>query len=86
MSRLKVAEYQSAKPKIQEDSMDELIKMVSSKVGISEAQAKEAVEIVIGFLKDKLPSPVAGQIDAVLEGDMDVGGVAGKLGGMFGKK
>lgn len=66
--------------------MDELIKMVSSKVGISEAQAKEAVEIVIGFLKDKLPSPVAGQIDAVLEGDMDVGGVAGKLGGMFGKK
>jgi uncharacterized protein (DUF2267 family) len=83
---LKVAEYQSAKPKIQEDSMDELIKMVSSKVGISEAQAKEAVEIVIGFLKDKLPSPVAGQIDAVLEGDMDVGGVAGKLGGMFGKK
>jgi uncharacterized protein (DUF2267 family) len=86
VSRLKVAEYQSAKPKIQEDSMDELIKMVSSKVGISEAQAKEAVEIVIGFLKDKLPSPVAGQIDAVLEGDMDVGGVAGKLGGMFGKK
>ena len=66
--------------------MDELIKIVSSKVGISEAQAKEAVEIVLGYLKDKLPSPVAGQIDAVLEGDMDVGGVAGTLGGLLGKK
>jgi uncharacterized protein (DUF2267 family) len=66
--------------------MDELIKMVSSKTGISEAQAKEAIEIVLGFLKDKLPSPVAGQIDAVLKGDMDVGGVAGTLGGLFSKK
>jgi uncharacterized protein (DUF2267 family) len=64
--------------------MDELIKLVSTKVGISEAQAKEAVEAVLGFLKDKLPAPVAGQIDALLKGDM--GDVAGMLGGMFGKK
>jgi uncharacterized protein (DUF2267 family) len=64
--------------------MDELIKMVSSKAGITEAQAKEAVETVLGFLKDKLPPPVAGQVDAVLKGDL--GGVAGALGGLFGKK
>jgi uncharacterized protein (DUF2267 family) len=64
--------------------MDELIKMVSSKAGISEAQAKEAVETVLGFLKDKLPAPVAGQIDALLKGDL--GGVTGALGGLFGKK
>jgi hypothetical protein len=63
--------------------MDELIKMVSTKAGISEAQAKEAVETVLGFLKDNLPSPVAGQIDAVLKGDL--GDVAGKLGGLLGK-
>jgi hypothetical protein len=68
----------------EEDSMDELIKMVSSKVGISEAQAKEAVETVLGFLKEKLPAPVAGQIDAVLEGDL--GGLADMVGGLFGKK
>jgi uncharacterized protein (DUF2267 family) len=64
--------------------MDELIKMVSSKAGITEAQAKEAVETVLGFLKDKLPPPVAGQVDAVLKGDL--GSVAGALGGLFGKK
>lgn len=67
--------------------MDELIKTVSSKVGISEAQAKEAVEMVLAFLKDKLPAPIAGQIDAVLEGDLsglDVDGLVGTLGGLLG--
>lgn len=64
--------------------MDELIKMVSNKAGISEAQAKQAVETVLGFLKDKLPPPVASQIDAALKGDL--GGMGGALGGLFGKK
>jgi uncharacterized protein (DUF2267 family) len=64
--------------------MDELTKLVANKAGISEAQAKKAVETVLGFLKDKLPPPVAGQVEAVLKGD--AGGVAGKLGGLFGKK
>lgn len=59
--------------------MDELVKMVADRVGISEAQAKQAVEMVISFLKDKLPEPIAGQLDAVLEGD-----VAGGLGKLFG--
>jgi len=64
--------------------MDGLIKLVTSKAGISEAQAKKAVDTVLGFLKDKLPSPVAGQVEAVLKGDE--GDVAGKVGGLFGKK
>jgi uncharacterized protein (DUF2267 family) len=68
----------------QEDSMDELIKLVTSKAGISEAQAKDAIETVLGFLKDKLPAPVAGQVEAVLKGDL--GAAAGALGGLFGKK
>jgi hypothetical protein len=66
--------------------MDELVKMVSGKVGIPEAQAKQAVEIVIGFLKDKLPEPISGQVDAALEGDL--GGLDDLLGGvgkLFGK-
>jgi uncharacterized protein (DUF2267 family) len=68
--------------------MDELIKLVTQKVGISEAQAKQAVETVLGFLKDKLPAPVAGQIEGVLGGGEmpDVGGIGKKLGGLFGKK
>ena len=71
--------------------MDELVNLVSKKTGIPKAQAKVAVEIVIGFLKDKLPAPIAGQLDSVISGgggmDMDkLGDVAKGLGGMFGKK
>ncbi len=70
--------------------MDELVKMVADKVGISEAQAKQAVEIVLSFLKDRLPDSMAGQLDAVVDGDLsglgDLGDLAGGLGGMFGKK
>jgi hypothetical protein len=65
--------------------MDELIKLVSKKSGISEAQAKAAVDTVIGFLKQKLPAPIASQIDGVLGGSVP-GDVAKGLGGLFGKK
>ena len=65
--------------------MDELVKMVADKVGISEAQAKQAVEMVMSFLKDKLPEPIAGQLDAALEGDVSgLGDLAGGLGKLFG--
>ena len=73
--------------------MEELIKLVSQKVGISEAQARTAVETVAGFLKAKLPGPLAGQVDSALGmaggalGNVDLGGLAsGALGGIFGKK
>lgn len=48
--------------------MDELIKLVMQKTGLPEAQAKQAVETVIGYLKQKLPAPIAGQVDAILGG------------------
>jgi len=72
--------------------MEELIKLVSGKVGIPEAQARVAVETVVGFLKSKLPAPLAGQVDSALGavggglGNLDVGNIASSLGGMFGKK
>ncbi|MCX6030796.1 MAG: hypothetical protein NT169_16060 [Chloroflexi bacterium] len=70
--------------------MDELIKLVVQKTGISNEQARMAVDTVIGFLKSKLPAPIAGQLDGVLAGSGDamknLGGLAGGLGGMFGKK
>jgi hypothetical protein len=73
--------------------MDELIKLVSKKVKIPEAQARQAVETVLGFLKDKLPAPIAAQIDGVLGGKKkdpgDVGkttDVLGDLGGLLGGK
>ena len=65
--------------------MDELVKMVAEKVGITETQAKQAVETVLGFLKDKLPEPIAGQLDAVLEGDASgLGDLLGGFGKLFG--
>ena len=68
--------------------MDELVKMVAEKVGITETQAKQAVETVLGFLKDKLPAPVASQVESALTGGEmpDVGGLGKKLGGILGKK
>ncbi len=74
--------------------MDDLIKQVTERTGISEAQARSAVETVVGFLKDRLPAPIAGQLDGVIGGAGGaVGGLAdtagdvlGGLGGMFGGK
>jgi uncharacterized protein (DUF2267 family) len=68
--------------------MDQLVKLVSEKVGISEKQAKTAVEVVINFLKDKLPPQASGIIDKALsdEGGVDLGGAADMLGGFLKKK
>ncbi len=46
--------------------MNELTNLVLQKTGLSEEMAKTAVETVIGFLKEKLPSPIAGQIENLL--------------------
>lgn len=69
--------------------MDELIKLVVKKAGISEAQAQSAVDTVINYLKDKLPAPIAGQIDGFLNGEGSSGAVEDigqGLGGLLGKK
>ena len=57
--------------------MDELVKRISEKTGISEDQARSAVNVVSNFLKEKLPAPIAGQVDNVLSG---AGGMTDKLG------
>ena len=62
------------------------------KTGISQENAQKAAQTAIDFLKTKLPAPVAGQVDAVLAGDMSgIAGQAGemlkgKLGGAFGEQ
>jgi hypothetical protein len=70
--------------------MDELIKRIIEKTGVSEDQARTAVTTVTGFLKEKLPAPIAGQVDNAISGAggavMDkAGDIASKVGGMFGK-
>ncbi|MGD8491471.1 MAG: DUF2267 domain-containing protein [Anaerolineae bacterium] len=67
--------------------MEDLVELVSKKVGISEQQAQQAVEIVVGFLKDKLPEPLAGQIEGALEGNLSgLGDLGDMAGGLLGKK
>jgi hypothetical protein len=63
--------------------MDELIKQVVSRTGISEDQARTAVTTVLGFVKDKLPAPIASQIDSAITGQG--GGVGGTLGDLASK-
>ncbi len=66
--------------------MDELVKVVAQKTGLSEDQARAAAQAVIDYLKTKLPAPVAGQLDSVLKGGGSMADMAKGLGGMFGKK
>ncbi len=66
--------------------MDELVKVVSEKAGLPEAQAKKAVEAVMDFLKEKLPAPLAGQLDNLLDNPGMASQASGLLGGLFGKK
>ena len=69
--------------------MDELVKLVVDKVGISEQQAEMAVNVVLDYLKDKLPEPIAGQLDGLIAGDESSGSIEDitkGLGGLFGDK
>ena len=69
--------------------MDELIAAIEERTGLPADKARGAAEAAISFLKDKLPDPIAGQIDGFLSGQSDniadaVGDAADKLKGMFG--
>ena len=73
--------------------MDELVELVMEKTGLPKDQAKQAVETVVDFLKDRLPDPIAKQVDAAVKNEamMDQAGQlldegAKGLGGLFGKK
>lgn len=68
--------------------MEQLIKLVTEKTGISESQATTAVNTVINFMKDKLPANLSTQVDSLMKGgsigDM-AGGLKDKVGDIFGK-
>jgi ribosomal protein L7/L12 len=75
---------------MEETVMEELIKRVSERTGMPEDKAKTAIETVVGFLKERLPAPIASHVDSALE---HAGGTVvdkasdliGNIGGMFGK-
>ena len=65
--------------------MNELIEQLKSRVGLDDSKAQSAAETVINFLKQRLPEPVASQLDSAIQGG-GIAGVSEKLGGIFGKK
>jgi nucleoid DNA-binding protein len=72
--------------------MDQLIQQITQRTGIEETQARDAVEMVVSYLKTHLPAPIAAQVDTALSGQgsqdlVDQGQqMLGNLGGMFGKR
>ena len=75
--------------------MEELIRQVSERAGISEDQARTAVQTVAEFAKQKVPAPYNSYIDKYLGGRSGgsgtsegggLGDLAGKVGSMFGNK
>lgn len=68
--------------------MEELIKLVVEKAGISSEQAQSSIETVMSFLKERLPEPMAAQLDGLLSGENaeGLGNVVKGLGGFFGGK
>jgi nucleoid DNA-binding protein len=68
--------------------MEELIKMVTQKVGISESQAKSAVDTIVSFLKDKMPAGIGSQVESFIKGSSSsaenvVDGLKEKASGLF---
>jgi hypothetical protein len=71
----------------EDNFMDELVRLVSQKTGLAEDKARDAVMTVLGFLKDRLPAPIAGQLDGILSGaGSGMQNMAKGLGGMMDKK
>ena len=65
---------------------NELVKLVSSKTGLNEELATLAVDTVIGFLRQKLPPELSGQLDSLLSGQESSSGIMDAVKGLFGKK
>jgi hypothetical protein len=69
--------------------MDELVKLIVKKTGIPDATARTVVNLVVDYLKKKLPAPVATQIDGLLSNPAGVQraeSIVGNLASKFGKK
>ena len=71
----------------------QLIEQITQRVGIPADKAQAAVDTVVGFLKQRLPGPMASQLDNAMSdegsGEQSSGGLAGaakSVGGMFNKQ
>ena len=65
--------------------MDDLTKMLQEKFGLDEGIAKQVIETVLGFVKEKLPEPMQGMLDKVASGESpdSLGGLGDAVKGLF---
>jgi uncharacterized protein (DUF2267 family) len=65
--------------------MNELIEQLKSRVGLNDDQAQSSIQTVLEFLKQRLPAPVASQLDSAVSGGA-AEGIKDKIGGILGRK
>lgn len=66
--------------------MEELLKAVAEKTGLPADKAQGAIEAVLEFLQDKLPEPIAGQLENFIGGgDGEESGDGGGIGDLLDK-
>ena len=65
--------------------MDELVNLIVEKTGIPEATARQVVDVVVEFLKEKLPDPIGNSLEDILDGK-GAANILGGLSGLFGGK
>lgn len=70
--------------------MEQLSKLIASKVGITQEQAEQAIEMVLNFLKDKLPPTIGNYLEQFMDDENDSGidldDAAKLIGGLLNKK
>ena len=68
--------------------MEELIKQISDKIGVTPDKAQVALQLVLTHIKGKAPA-LSSQLDGLMSGGGAAGGlgdIAGKLSGLTGGK
>ncbi len=81
--------------------MDELVTLLTQRTGLPPDKARQAIDTVLGYVKGRLPAPLASQLDAFLGesgsgsagaagasptgAEGELGGIAKELGGFLGR-
>lgn len=71
-----------------EGTMDAVVKLIAERTGLPESTVQPVVEAVLAVLKERLPDPIAAQVERVLlEGEegIDFDDIAKGLSSLFGQ-
>lgn len=65
-------------------NIDALKQQLMEKFGLDESAADQAIQMVLGFVKDKLPENMQGLVDSISKGESpDLGGAMDSIKGFF---